>query len=72
MSEMRWHIGKETAPHDQPPYRAYFFWVKDNFLVDAKDYDANELAAELQRRREAGESLEPFEDILQNLLRANG
>jgi hypothetical protein len=71
MKETRWHIGKELPPLDQPPYRAYFYVVEDNMLVDANDYDTSELTAELGRRRAVGESAEPFQQALEVLLRAN-
>ena len=69
---LHWHIGRESAPFDRPPYRAYFFWLEDHRIVDAADFDAAQLSKELLKRRAAGgKDLAEFEAASKALARAN-
>jgi hypothetical protein len=70
--ELRWHIGKESEPFDRPPYRAYFYWIENYRLVGSVDYDAEELAAEIERRGKLGKDTEPFRAAQKRLANLNG
>ena len=72
MNELRWHIGKERAPLDRPPYRPYFYWVENHRLVDSADYDAPQLTANIEQRRKSGGDISPFQAALKELAKANG
>jgi len=68
---IRWHIGKEAAPLDRPPYRAYFYWVERHRLVRSEDYDATELAAVVKVRRKTRDPKDPFNAALKALIKAD-
>ena len=65
--ELTWHIGKEDAPLDQPPYRAYFYWKRGGEIVRSADYSTLELEAEVQRLKQCGTDTAPFEEALRRL-----
>ena len=71
MSEPRWHIGKESSLLDRAPYRAYFYWVENNVLVDSADFDLPGLDAEIERRRSNGQDVTQFETAREKLVLAN-
>lgn len=71
--ELHWHIGKEGTPStrlNMPPFRAFFFWVKDGLLVNSADFSREELIAEIERRKNAREDVGPFAQALKRLERA--
>jgi len=43
--EIEYFIGKEVAPLDTPPFRAYFYRIDENILSSFVDYSIDELAA---------------------------
>lgn len=46
---VHWHIGKEGKDQHLPPFRAYFYWLRDDVIVRSEDYGADELRAEIAR-----------------------
>lgn len=68
--QVLWRVGKEGTVHtriDLPPFRAFFYWLRDGQLVDACDFNVQELEAELLRRKTVGEDTTPFEQALKAL-----
>lgn len=68
--QLLWSVGKEGTVQTQldlPPYRAFFYWLRDGVLVDVGDFDIQELKAEIQRRSELGDDTAPFEEALKAL-----
>lgn len=68
--QVLWSVGKEGTAQtrlDLPPFRAFFYWLRDGQLVNAGDFNAQELEAELLRRKTVGEDTVPFEQALKAL-----
>ena len=65
--ELTWHIGKEEAPLDKRPYRAYFWWKRGGQIVHSADFSSTELEAEIQRLKQSGDDASPFEEALRRL-----
>ncbi len=67
MKEIKWNVGKSGASLDNPPFRAYFYWLEDGQLVQTADYSYSELVEEIKRRTAGGEEKDPFMDALRSL-----
>jgi|APMI01.1.fsa_nt_gi hypothetical protein len=56
--EIQWFIGKEGTIRtrlDAPPFRAFFFWLQDDSVVDSADFDRQELEVEIEKQRVVGQ-----------------
>ena len=70
-TSIEWSIGKEGTTAtclDRPPFKAFFCFLVDGKLVETLDFDKHELSIEIERRRNAGEEIEPFEKALRSSL----
>jgi len=68
--QVLWSVGKDGTVQtrlDLPPFRAFFYWLRDGQLVDAGDFNAPELETEILRRKSVGEDTVPFEHALKAL-----
>jgi hypothetical protein len=72
LDEIPWHIGKDAAPLDNPPYRAFFYWLRERMLLNAKDSSTPELEGEIARRKQNSEGSAEFKAALECLRKANG
>lgn len=67
MKELKWGTGKAGAKLDEPPFRAYFYWMENGQLVQTTDFSESELEAEIARRTAAEEETDPFREALKQL-----
>jgi len=68
--QLLWGVGSEGTDQtrlDRPPFRAFFYWLRDGKLYEAGDFDARELKLELLRRQTVGEDAVAFEQALKAL-----
>lgn len=69
-NEIQWFIGKEGTTRtrlDVPPFRAYFYWLKEGTVVESADFDKDELVLEIGRRVAVGDAATHFKDALREL-----
>lgn len=67
---IRWHIGPSQDASrrlDRAPYRAYFYWIRDEVLTRAADYSVSELTTEIARQAENDEVLAMFAEAIARL-----
>ena len=70
--DLKWTIGKEAGngTHlDLPPYRVYFYWMREGMLVAALDYSKAELEAEIANMKSRNEDTSTHEAALKSLLK---
>ena len=67
--QLKWTIGKDSGNGslESPPFRAYFYWLRDGQIDDAQDFSRAELEQEIAKRVSKGEAVEEFQAALAKL-----
>jgi hypothetical protein len=65
--DIGFHIGKEGSPLDKPPFRAYFYWIKEGQIVKYEDFTLKDLETEIASGKRESRELELFKEALNRL-----
>ena len=67
--QLKWTIGKSpgTGSLEKPPFRAYFYWLRDGQIEEAQDFNRAELEEEIVKRIGTGEPVGEFQAALAKL-----
>lgn len=66
-AELKWNIGSEGKRLEGPPFRAYFYWLRDGEIERAADFSKPELIREIASRRHDDEEIPDLRAALARL-----